>query len=141
MAAADGAVGAATAEQHAGAGLARGRALHLRHGDQHRVVAGAQRGGQAWPRRVHSRPSARSTASGVAGALSAGRLPGGKAAAMASRSAKNTDIANMNGGSPTALERCTVSSALALSNRRTEKCAGMSCTAGILYVDGAWLSS
>ena len=57
---------------------------------------------------------------------------GARAAATASRSAKKADRASISGGSPTALARWMLSSALALSNRRTLKTGGRSEMAGIL---------
>ncbi len=48
---------------------------------------------------------ARSTVSGVAGAGRSNAAPAGKAAAQASRIACSTEIASINGGSPTALDR------------------------------------
>jgi uncharacterized protein YbjT (DUF2867 family) len=60
------------------------------------------------------------------------RLGPPPACATASRSASNTLMASMNGGSPTALLPCTLSSRLASGQRSTLKCAGMSPVAGIL---------
>ncbi len=51
---------------------------------------------------------------------------------MASRSADHTEIASMNGGSPTALDKYTLSSSLGRSNSATRKSSGVSLTAGIL---------
>lgn len=74
---------------------------------------------------------ARSTFSAVPGASMCTR-PSPRAAAAASRSASNTLIASMNGGSPTALLPPTLSSGLAWCQSSTLKCSGTSPVAGIL---------
>jgi hypothetical protein len=69
----------------------------------------------------------------VAGAVSGGEILWSTAAAIASLSARNTLFASISGGSPTAFERCTVSSALrACSRMRMRQSRGRSLATGIL---------
>src|SRR6185503_18706768 len=74
-------------------------------GDQMRPAA--EQGEPVEQVRVHARNPviARSTASGVAGAGRSGSVRWSAHDATASRIARNVEIHNINGGSPTALER------------------------------------
>src|SRR5579872_3502259 len=77
---------------------------------------------------ARARRTAKKTRSGVAGLASAtGRFsPGAPNAAIASRMASRTEIASINGGSPTALHPITTEGSAARSRKFTSKISGTS---------------
>ena len=104
-AAADGAVIAFRRHGHGGTRFARCRAAGGNHGDAGAGRMPLQRVADV-PPDLHAPPpfKARNMASGVAGASSLGICPG-FVRAMASKTAVQTEMPSISGGSPTALDR------------------------------------
>ena len=114
LAAADGAAKLSGRDDHACAGFTRRRPLDAGDGHQNAGIARAKlvckivepvRHQPASPARLRTSSTAIKRCSGVAGASSFGNTLWPPAAATASVSAENTEMASIKGGSPIALER------------------------------------